>query len=309
MFRWLICLLLECLLAGEAAAASPLSSPALFVNLPSRTLELYDGTQLIGRYPVAIGKTFSQTPQGQFQIYYKEINPDWIPEGKDIDVPSGPDNPLGYRWMEFSPGYGIHGTCVPESIGTAASGGCIRMNEADVEEVFDQVPVGTPLTITYERIVVRVETNGEVSVGVYPDIYGLMPVTADMIKGKLAPWGLADFISDPTIQFLLDTNSDQQVVIGRVKKFKINGTRVDKKILVTDGRLYLPIDPVVEQLKTSYIFDENQYWVSCRGKIVPAKRYGSMVYCAKADFLTLFGGEIIENEAAGCYDWTVSTMN
>jgi lipoprotein-anchoring transpeptidase ErfK/SrfK len=50
-----------------------------------------------------------------------------------------------------APGYGIHGTNVPSSIGQAASHGCIRMRQADLEELFELVTVGTVVELQAER--------------------------------------------------------------------------------------------------------------------------------------------------------------
>jgi len=72
-------------------------------------------------------------PAGTFTIINKQVNP---------------GGPFGTRWMGLSqPHYGIHGTNNPASIGTAASNGCIRMYNEDVNELFNLVSVGTPVTI------------------------------------------------------------------------------------------------------------------------------------------------------------------
>lgn len=81
----------------------------------------------------SFGKPSTPTPLGNFKIVNKVINP---------------GGPFGVRWMGLSiPGYGIHGTNNPPSIGTRASNGCIRMYNKDVIEVFNKVPIGTPVQI------------------------------------------------------------------------------------------------------------------------------------------------------------------
>ena len=64
-------------------------------------------------------------------------------------VPAGsPENILGSRWLGISePGYGIHGTTEPETIGTYQTKGCIRMRNADVEELFVIIPTGADVVI------------------------------------------------------------------------------------------------------------------------------------------------------------------
>ena len=77
-------------------------------------------------------------------------NPTYFGTGKIIGP--GRDNPLGTRWLGLSAkGYGIHGTNVPGSIGHAASHGCIRMRQRDLEELFDLVRVGVSVELAVER--------------------------------------------------------------------------------------------------------------------------------------------------------------
>ena len=76
-------------------------------------------------------------------------HPTWY--GPSGVVPPGKNNPLGSRWMGLSmKGYGIHGTNVPSSIGKAASHGCIRMRQTDLEELFELVTVGTIVELQSE---------------------------------------------------------------------------------------------------------------------------------------------------------------
>jgi len=66
-------------------------------------------------------------------------------------VGPGPANPLGTRWMGLGyKGYGIHGTNMPLSIGKAASHGCIRMRNRDVEDLFNRVEVGDAVELLTE---------------------------------------------------------------------------------------------------------------------------------------------------------------
>jgi len=67
------------------------------------------------------------------------------------DVPPGPDNPLGSRWMTIgNTSYGIHGTNVRWSIGRQATHGCLRLYEDDIRRLFDRVPEGTRIQIIYQ---------------------------------------------------------------------------------------------------------------------------------------------------------------
>jgi len=111
----------------------------------NRLLLLANGKPL-KRYRVATGAD-NATPAGRFKIVNKLENPTWYRAGAIVPADS-PDNILGTRWMGFDkPGYGIHGTTLPETIGTHASKGCIRMLNPEVEELFSIVPVGTRVLV------------------------------------------------------------------------------------------------------------------------------------------------------------------
>ena len=115
----------------------------IVVSLADRKLVLFEGERVLRVYDVAVGKRSTPSPQGKFAIINRVLNPTWYgPAG--VVVAPGKSNPLGSRWMGLSAkGYGIHGTNVPTSIGHAASHGCIRMRQHDLEELFELVTVGT----------------------------------------------------------------------------------------------------------------------------------------------------------------------
>jgi LysM repeat protein len=109
----------------------------------TRKLRLYCRGTWVREYTVAVGKTGNETVLGEFLVRTKMQNPAWTnPDTKEV-VPFGDKgNPLGTRWIGVTDGIGIHGTWEPESLGKAASRGCIRMRNADVEEVFALVVRG-----------------------------------------------------------------------------------------------------------------------------------------------------------------------
>jgi lipoprotein-anchoring transpeptidase ErfK/SrfK len=76
-------------------------------------------------------------------------NSSWVaPADRGKVIPGGsPENPLKARWLGIYAGAGIHGTDATYSLGTAASHGCIRMAIPDVIDLYDQVPVSTPVYI------------------------------------------------------------------------------------------------------------------------------------------------------------------
>jgi hypothetical protein len=118
------------------------------------TLRLWKHLKLAKTYTVAVGMEGLETPEGLYAIQEKEENPvwhvplsDWAGDLAGQTIPPGPSNPIKARWMGIFEGAGIHGTEETYSLGSAASHGCVRMSIPDVEELYDQVEVGTPIFI------------------------------------------------------------------------------------------------------------------------------------------------------------------
>ena len=115
-------------------------------------LDLYLGSGadrvFVASFPVGLGE-FDQTPVGRFRVRSgsKLINPQWTnPRTGQRYSSDDPTNPLGERWIGLRgdedatrdlPGYGIHGTIEPDSIGRSESMGCIRMLPDDVELIYE----------------------------------------------------------------------------------------------------------------------------------------------------------------------------
>jgi lipoprotein-anchoring transpeptidase ErfK/SrfK len=117
-------------------------------------LRLWKDLKLVKTYTIAVGAAGYETSTGVYHVESKQVNPTWyVPDAAwagDLAgevVPPGPDNPLQARWMGFFEGAGIHGTNDVGSLGSAASHGCIRMSVPDVVQLYDQVPMGTPIYI------------------------------------------------------------------------------------------------------------------------------------------------------------------
>lgn len=111
------------------------SLPALYILIHTsrRSLQLYEGQQLLQSYSIAIGKTATPTPYGRFSIANKHLNPGGV---------------FGSHWLGLSiSNYGIHGTNNPSSIGQSVSKGCIRLQNHDIEKLFPMINVGTPVII------------------------------------------------------------------------------------------------------------------------------------------------------------------
>lgn len=110
----------------------------LMVDVMKRNLTLIYRGQKVKSYPVAIGKSSTPTPLGEFEVVRKGINPGGI---------------LGSRLLKLnSGGLAIHGTIDPSCIGRAVSNGCIRMHNKHIEEIFPVIPVGTGVQIIKSEV-------------------------------------------------------------------------------------------------------------------------------------------------------------
>lgn len=122
------------------------SAFSIAVDKSQNRLILKTNEEVFKTYTVSTGSNNS-TPVGNFKIINKLVNPTWFKAG--VVVPAGsPENILGTRWLGIDvPSYGIHGTTAPGDLGKQVTAGCVRMANADVEELYTIVPVGTEVTI------------------------------------------------------------------------------------------------------------------------------------------------------------------
>ncbi len=122
----------------------------VLVSIPDRKLALFENGKVVRIYRVAIGKSSTPSPVGEFKIVNRVTNPTYYHKGQV--VAAGKGNPVGSRWIGLSAkGYGIHGTNQPNSIGKAASTGCIRVGKKDLEELFALVDIGDAVQIRAKR--------------------------------------------------------------------------------------------------------------------------------------------------------------
>jgi lipoprotein-anchoring transpeptidase ErfK/SrfK len=139
--------------AATATNAQPpvVNAINLVLKLNEKKVYVYKGDKVIAKYPVAIGKKGWETPTGEWQIMEKIKNPAWTSFKTGEVVAAGRENPLGERWIGFwtdgQDVIGFHGTPDIQSIGTAASHGCVRMLNRDVKALFPLVQVGTTVNV------------------------------------------------------------------------------------------------------------------------------------------------------------------
>lgn len=114
---------------------APSAEMSIMIDVSDQQLILLLDGYPYRSYPVSVGKDKTPSPVGHWKILTKRKN--W-------------GSGFGSRWMHLSIPwgvYGIHGTNKPWSIGTRASGGCIRMHNKDVEDLYTLVSIGTPVSI------------------------------------------------------------------------------------------------------------------------------------------------------------------
>ncbi len=155
--------------AGQAIAMPrvhdpPLAAPASWVSirLAQRVLQVYDtSSNLVAHFPCSIALRLDKRPIGEFHVTGVVRNPDYLfhpevfPESAEgrrlqrkLRIPPGPNNPVGVVWIGLSrPGYGIHGTPHPESVGRTESHGCFRLANWNVDHLAKMVSPGTRVLI------------------------------------------------------------------------------------------------------------------------------------------------------------------
>lgn len=127
----------------EQVTTAPTGTINVVIKVSQRTLEVYSDGSLHKKYRIAVGKNGTPTPIGEWNVVWKDYN--W-------------GTGFGTRWIGINVPwgiYGIHGTNKPWSIGQFASHGCIRMRNKDVEELFEWVPIGTPVRIEGRKMKVE----------------------------------------------------------------------------------------------------------------------------------------------------------
>jgi L,D-transpeptidase ErfK/SrfK len=189
----------------------------LLLNIPGHMLYVFENGEISQRFPVGVGRPDWPTPTGVFKIAGKFKNHTWtVPksiqeemrlEGKVVmeKVPPGPDNPLGKYWLPLSiPGYGIHATPWPESVGHSTSHGCIRMVNKDMEWLYGQITPGTPLAIVYEPLKLAVNSEGRIFLETHPNTYQKPHSYWNHVQNLARQNGLSDRINWEKVALVLN---------------------------------------------------------------------------------------------------------
>ncbi len=144
------------------------------VNVAEMRLYYYPpGGNTVEVLPIGIGQAGRETPRNWVtSVQSKKDGPTWTPtantrreyakEGKTLPafVPAGPDNPMGLYAIYIGRLYAIHGTNANFGIGLRVSQGCIRLRDADIKYLFDNVTTGTRVQIIDRPVKYTVEPDG-----------------------------------------------------------------------------------------------------------------------------------------------------
>ena len=272
---------------AEAPAKVELAD-RLVINLAARSIAAIRDNQKVALYPIGPGKVSTPTPTGYYKVIDKEVNPTWTDPGSATSIPSGPDNPLGYRWIGIGGNYGIHGTNVPSSIGGYASHGCVRMYEKDVEDLFDHIVKGIPVDIKYERVVAEMDPDKTVVYYVYPDGYGREPLEISDVRKKLAELGAGGLADDASIQQAIDSSDGQPRYVAKVYDLYLKGELLDVHAYGKDGHVYLPVMAIAKAAGIRTEWSPNwKRFTTAFGK-APGLKRGKYIYIDASDAPALF---------------------
>ncbi|MEQ9448676.1 MAG: L,D-transpeptidase family protein [Rhodospirillaceae bacterium] len=133
------------------------------INLAAHRLFYFPkGKPEVITFPIGIGRIGVETPLGSTQVVRKAADPIWFPtpahRAANPNLPAavapGPSNPLGRFALYLGwPHYLVHGTNKPDGIGRTVSSGCIRLFPEDIEQIYNLVPVGTPVHVVSQEAV------------------------------------------------------------------------------------------------------------------------------------------------------------
>jgi len=132
------------------------------IHLSEKYLEAFGATtNLLLHCPCSIAAKVEKRPVGELHVVVVApnpnytVNPELFPESQELQtlghkliLPPGPNNPVGVAWIGLDkPGYGMHGTPVPEQVGRTESHGCFRLANWDAEYLVKLVWIGMPVEV------------------------------------------------------------------------------------------------------------------------------------------------------------------
>jgi L,D-transpeptidase ErfK/SrfK len=194
----------------------------LVINVPE--MRLFDFTVEAGPevFAVAVGDADDPTPLGDFRVGEKRIDPVWtVPvsireekPGLPEQVPPGPENPLGTRWLRIgTTSYGIHGTDIRWSIGRQATHGCVRLYEHDIRRLFERTPEGTRLQIVYQPFKWG-RDGSRILFEAHPDLYQRTPARFAAALAPVRELGLLERVDLVLVWRTVKDSRGVPIVVG-----------------------------------------------------------------------------------------------
>lgn len=237
----------------------------IVINLAQQRLFFYQDGQIATVYPIAVGKSKTKTPAGEYDIKYVARNPTWsVPKsiqkemaasGKPVltSVPPGPNNPLGPVFIRFGDpklGLGIHGTNAPSSVPGVRSHGCVRMKSPDALKVAKIIQKSTPVSVIYQLVSLNVDESGQLWLAAYTDPYNNQNLDKAQLLKSINTWSNTNntSVNKARIEQILKARSGQASCISctNVKNNKVSGQLTP--LAWTIGAITHPeIEPVTTQ--------------------------------------------------------------
>jgi lipoprotein-anchoring transpeptidase ErfK/SrfK len=143
-------------------AESPDLAAQIHISLSAKTLQVFGpNSNLLAHFPCSIAQRVEKRPVGELYVTAIAPNPNYTfnpevfpesPEAQTIArkliLHPGPNNPVGVAWISLNlPGYGIHGTPIPEQVGRTESHGCFRLANWNADYLIRMVKPGTPVIV------------------------------------------------------------------------------------------------------------------------------------------------------------------
>jgi len=150
----------EIVVANVARETLPRKVSRVEVDAKRQQVLAYDKEErIVAIYPATVGSTERPSPSGELKVtsiaqnptyhYDPSLNLRGVDVEEPLDLPPGPNNPVGLVWIALSAkGYGIHGTPEPEAVSKRSSHGCIRLTNWDALELARHVSKGVPVNIS-----------------------------------------------------------------------------------------------------------------------------------------------------------------
>jgi lipoprotein-anchoring transpeptidase ErfK/SrfK len=140
---------------GEPEAAAKTN---VKVDVKTNMLGVFEGDKIVAAYPVSVGSKQTATPIGEWKVRGVAKLPTFRWDERMLKhgersknfylLKPGPNNPVGVVWIALNKrGIGIHGTDEPDTVGHAASHGCIRLANWDIVRLAERVKPGTEVSV------------------------------------------------------------------------------------------------------------------------------------------------------------------